>query len=173
MKYALTQVLPDVPAGGVCAGIDWATADHVACVVDMAGRVTDRFSAAHDRAGITALITRLRKNKVTEVAIERGDGALVDALLAAGLTVVVITSRQVKNLRSRYGAAGAKEDRFDAFVLADTLRTDRARLRPLIPDRPATITLRAAVRARKDLLAHRIAVCNQLRAHLAAVFPAA
>ena len=85
---------------------------------------------------------------------------LVGALLDAGLTVVVITSRQVKNLRSRYGAAGAKDDRFDAFVLADTLRTDRMRLRPLIPDTPATIALRAAVRARKDLLAHRVAVCN-------------
>ena len=54
MQYALPLVLPDVPAGGVCAGIDWATADHAACVVDLAGRVTDRFSAAHDKAGITA-----------------------------------------------------------------------------------------------------------------------
>ena len=53
MQYALIQVLPDVPAGGVCAGIDWATADHVACVAGMAGRVTDRFSAAHDKAGLT------------------------------------------------------------------------------------------------------------------------
>ena len=52
MKYAPIQVLPDAPAGGVFAGIDWATADHVACVVDMAGRVLDRFSAAHDKAGI-------------------------------------------------------------------------------------------------------------------------
>ena len=172
MQYALTQVLPDVPAGGVYAGIDWATADHVACVVDMAGRVTDRFSAAHDKAGIAAMIAWLRRNKVTEVAIERGDGALVDALLAAGLTVVVITSRQVKNLRSRFGAAGAKDDRFDAFVLADTLRTDRARLRPLIPDTPATISLRMAVRARRDLVAHRVAAGNQLRAHLAVAFPA-
>lgn len=173
MEYAQIQVLPDIPAGQVCAGIDWATADHVACVVDMSGRVKDRFPAAHDKAGIEALIARLRRAGVSEVAIERGDGVLVGALLDAGLTVVVITSRQVKHLRARYGAAGAKDDRFDAFVLADTLRTDRARLRPLIPDTPATITLRAAVRARKDLLAHRVAVCNQLRPHLAAAFPAA
>lgn len=173
MQYALIQVLPDVPAGGVCAGIDWATADHVACVAGMAGRVKDQFSAAHDKAGITAVIARLRRNKVTEVAIERGDGALVDALLAAGLTVVVITSRQVKNLRSRYGSSGAEDDRFDSFVLADTLRTDRARLRPLVPDTAATIALRAAVRARRNLVAHRVAACNQLRAHLAVAFPAA
>jgi hypothetical protein len=31
-----------------------------------------------------------------------------------------------------------------AYVLADVLRTDRARLRPLIPDSPATIMLRQA-----------------------------
>jgi hypothetical protein len=37
MKYALIQVLPDVPSGGVCAGIDWAAEDHVACAVDMPG----------------------------------------------------------------------------------------------------------------------------------------
>jgi len=173
MQYALIQVLPDIPPGGVCAGIDWAAADHVACVVDMAGRVTDRFSAAHDKAGIAAMIARLRQNGAVEAAIERSDGVLVGALLAAGLTVVVITSRQVKNLRSRYSSSGGKDDRFDSYVLAGTLRTDRARLRPLAPDTPATITLRAAVRARKDLVAHRIAACNQLRAHLAVAFPAA
>jgi transposase len=173
MQYALIQVLPDVPPGRVCAGIDWASTDHVACVVDMAGRAVDRFSAAHDKAGIAAMIARLRRAGAGEVAIERSDGPLVAALLAAGLTVVVITSRQVKNLRSRYGAAGGKDDRFDSYVLADTLRTDRARLRPLVPDTPATAALRSAVRARKDLVAHRVAAANQLRAHLAAAFPAA
>jgi transposase len=173
MKYAPIQVLPDIPAGGVFAGIDWANADHVACVADMAGRIVDRFSAAHDKAGIEMLIARLRAAGVTEAAIERGGGVLVDALLAAGLTVVVISSYQVKNLRSRYRSGGGKDDRFDAFVLADTLRTDRARLRPLVPDTSLTLALRAAVRARKDLVAHRVAACNQLRAHLAVAFPAA
>jgi transposase len=173
MKYALIEVLPDIPPGGVCAGIDWAAADHVACVADLAGRVKDRFPARHDKAGITAMIARLRKGGVVEVAIERSDGVLVEALLAAGLTVAVITSRQVKNLRSRYSATGGKDDRFDSCVLAGTLRTDRARLRPLIPDAPATAALRATVRARKDLVAHRVAACNQLRAHLAVSFPAA
>ena len=61
MKYALVRFLPEVPPGGVCAGIDWASADHAVCVVDMAGRVRDRFTAAHDRAGIAALIARLRR----------------------------------------------------------------------------------------------------------------
>jgi transposase len=110
---------------------------------------------------------------VCEAAIERSDGPVVDALLAAGVTVVVIAPRQVKNLRSRYGSAGNKDDRFDAFVLADVLRTDRARLRPLIPDSPATVVLRQACRARTDLVHHRVAVTNQLRAHLLSAFPGA
>jgi transposase len=71
------------------------------------------------------------------------------------------------------GSAGNKDDRFDAYVLADVLRTDRARLRPLVPDSPATVTLRQACRARKDLVRHRVAVGNQLRAHLLVVFPGA
>jgi len=173
MKYAQIRVLPETPLGGLTAGVDWGSADHAVCIVDTVGQVRARFTVSHDRAGIGKLIAGLRAAGVSEAAIERSDGVLVEALLAAGLTVVVITSRQMKNLRSRYGSAGVKDDRFDAFVLADALRTDRARLRPLVVDTPATAALRAAVRARRDLVAHRIAACNQLRAHLAVAFPAA
>ena len=173
MKYARIHVLPEMPPGGLTAGIDWGSADHAVCVVDQAGQVRARFTVAHDRAGIGKLIAGLRAAGANEAAIERSDGVLVEALLEAGLTLVVVTSRQMKNLRSRYGSAGAKDDRFDAFVLADVLRTDRARLRPLVVDTPATAVLRAAVRARRDLVAHRIAACNQLRAHLAVALPGA
>jgi transposase len=70
-------------------------------------------------------------------------------------------------------SSGAKDDRFDAFVLADVLRTDRARLRPLVPDSPAVAALRQAVRARRDLVAHRVAACSQPRARLQAALPGA
>jgi transposase len=171
MEYA--RKLPAAPPGGVTAGIDWASADHAVCVVGAAGQAVARFTVEHSAAGLAELARRLRKAGAGEAAIERGDGPVVDALLEAGVTVVVITPNQVKNLRSRYGSAGNKDDRFDAFVLAGTLRTDRARLRPLEPDTPATVTLRSAVRARRDLVAHRVAVCNQLRAHLNGCFPGA
>src|SRR5664280_1469534 len=71
----------------------------------------------------TAVVRRLAKLGCAEVAIERPDGPVVDELLEAGLTVVVISPNQVKNLRSRYGSAGNKDDRFEAYVLADTLRS--------------------------------------------------
>ena len=94
------------------------------------------------------------------------DGPVVDALLAAGRTVFVIPPSQIKALRRRYGSAGNKDDRFDAYVLADTVRTDRRRLTPLLLDSEPTIALRKLCRARKDLVAHRVAATNQLRAHL-------
>ncbi len=97
----------------------------------------------------------------------------VDALLEAGFTVFVIAPNQLKNLRSRYGSAGNKDDRFDAYVLADTVRTDRHRLTALTQDSPQTITLRMTVRARKDLIAARVATANQLRAHLQSTLPGA
>jgi transposase len=173
MKYAPARVLPGAPPGGVSAGIDWASADHAVCVVDTAGKVKDRFTVAHDKAGLAAMAARLRKAGVSEAAIERGDGPVVDALLAAGFTVVVISPRKVRNLRERHVSSGAKDDRFDAFVLADALRTDRARLRPLVPDSPGVLALREAVRARKDLVAQRVAAANRLRAHLETAFPGA
>lgn len=46
-------------------------------------------------------------------------------------------------------------------------------MRPLIPDSQATICLRQACRARQDLVRHRVAVGNQLRAHLLGAFPGA
>lgn len=114
-------------------GIDWARDDHAVAVVDAAGRLVRRFTVTHKAAGLRELIHRLDQAGVAEVAIERPDGPVVDSLLTAGVTVVVISPNQLKNLRGRYGSAGNKDDRFDAHVLADTLRTDRARLRPFSP----------------------------------------
>lgn len=165
--------LPEFPPNDLTAGVDWARDDHAVSIVNERGREVYRCSVTHTAAGLRELVKVLGKHGVGEVAIERPDGPVVDTLLAAAPTVVVISPNQVKNLRGRYGSAGNKDDRFDAFVLADTLRTDRARLRPLVPDTDATIALRRACRARKDLVKHRVATANQLRAHLRNVFPGA
>ncbi len=176
MKSASTtpsSKLPDQPVNGLTGGVDWASEDHAVSVVNDRGHEVARKSVEHTAAGLRALVNFLDKHGVGEVAIERGDGPVVEALLDAGLTVVVISPNRLKNLRSRYGSAGNKDDRFDAYVLADTLRTDRTQLRPLTHNSEATKTLRATVRARRELVKHRVALCNQLRAHLQAAFPGA
>lgn len=172
MKSA-QNTLPTEPANGLTCGIDWARDDHAVSIVDSKGREITRKTIHHSAAGLRDLLTTLDRAGAREVAIERPDGPVVQTLLEAGITVVVISPNQLKNLRGRYGSAGNKDDRFDAFVLADTLRTDRTRLHPLMPDSPDTVALRQTCRARKDLVGHRVAVANQLRAHLMIVFPGA
>ena len=72
-------------------------------VVDIDGREVLRFTIEHTAAAL------LRKLGVREVAIERPDGPVVEALLSAGFTVVMsftvvmISPNQIKNLRGRYG----------------------------------------------------------------------
>ncbi len=167
------SLTPEPVPARVCAGLDWAKDDHAVCIIDPDGEVLDRFTIEHTAAGLKTLVRRLLNGGVAEIGIERGDGPVVEALLQAELVVLVISPNQVKNLRSRYGSAGNKDDRFDAYVLADVVRTDRRRLTPLTRSTPQTRALRSSVRARRDLVEHRVGLANQLRAHLQIVFPAA
>jgi len=154
-------------------GVDWATDAHAIAVVDDIGVLVDEFVVDHSAVGLEELCRRLGRHHVARVAIERPDGPVVEALLGSGFEVVVVPSRSVKALRERYGLAGNKSDRRDAYVLADCLRTDGHRWRSLEPDSPATVTLRSTVRGRRDLVETRVALANQLRAHLRVVFPGA
>jgi transposase len=163
---------PSAAAARITAGVDWAKDDHAVCVAGGQGEALERFSVRHDAAGLRQRAARLLHAGVSQAGIERGDGPVVDTLLAAGLTVFVIPPGQVKNLRSRYGPAGSKDDRFGACVLAGAVRTGARRLRPMERDSEQTTALRSAVRARRDLAGHRVAAANQLRARLQIVFPA-
>jgi transposase len=159
--------------GKLFAGLDWASKTHMVCVVDDAGEIKIRFEIPNTGKTFTGLVKRLTKLNVEGVAIERCDGPLVEALLDAGLRVVVITPRQVKGLRSRYTGSGAKSDAGDAYLLADVLRTDGHRLAALARDSEATAVLRALSRTRKDLIQARVGLVNQLHAQLERVFPGA
>jgi transposase len=165
-------IVEGTSAGPVFAGVDWASVDHAVCVIDAAGTVLWRHTVSHSRAGLTRLTGRLVEWGVTRVGLERPDGPVVEALLEAGLPVAVVPPRQVKNLRSRYRGAG-KDDRFDAYLLADAMRTDGHRFTDLTRDTAETTGLRALVRARQDLVEVRVGLVNQLRHTLELAFPGA
>lgn len=158
-------------------GLDWGGATHALCVLDReSGAVVERFAVAHDAAGLRALQRRLARRGLPAelpVAIERPSGLIVDALLAAGHPVVPIHPNAVKAARPRYRAAGGKDDRGDAYLLADLLRTDGHRFRPLVPVSDEIRALRALTRGRDDLVAARVQLANQLRALLESFWPGA
>src|SRR5207249_1731610 len=79
----------------------------------------------------------------------------------------------VKAARPRYGAALAKSDAGDAYLLADLIRTDGHRFSPLRQPSDETKALRALVRTRDDLVATRVQLANQLRSLLDGFWPGA
>jgi len=157
-------------------GIDWASQAHAICVIDDTARIHWQGTVAHTAEGLPELLGRLRRFRhrgALRVALERPSGLLVDTLVDAGLEVVPIHPNALKASRPRYSAAGGKTDPGDAFILADLLRTDRHRLRPLRAPSDETRALRTLVRGRDDLVAQRVALANQLRALLERFWPGA
>lgn len=157
-------------------GIDWAKDKHDVCVLDPRGQVRDRFCFAHTAEGLAGAIRRLRRRGPPAhlpIAIERPSGLLVDTLVAVGFPVVPIHPNALKATRPRYTASQAKADPSDAFIVADVLRTDGHRFPVLKAPSEQTRTLRAAVRIRDDLVAARVKLANQLRAHLEEFWPGA
>lgn len=162
---------------GYVVGLDWGGGAHALCVIDAAtGSVADRIEVAHDAAGLREMKRRLARHGAPAdlpVAIERPSGLVVDTLVAAGHPVVPIHPNVVKASRPRYRAAGGKSDGGDAYLLADLLRTDGHRFRPLSPLSDEIKGLRALVRGRDDLVAMRVGLANQLRSLLESFWPGA
>jgi transposase len=155
------------------AGLDWASQTHAICVIDARGSGLAQFEVNHDGAGLRELCRRLKAMHIAAVAIERPSGLVVDALLEAGLQVVPIHPNVVKATRPRYRSHGGKTDASDAYLLADLLRTDGHRFKPLAPECDEIRALRALVRGRDDLVATRVQLANQLRALLESFWPGA
>ncbi len=66
---------------GSVAGIDWASEKHDLLISNEAGERLLAEPFAHDEPGVTSLCDALRCFDVEIVAIERGDGVLVERLL--------------------------------------------------------------------------------------------
>ena len=159
--------------GTFFAGLDWASQTHAVCVIDEHGSVSERFEIAHDGAGLADLLRRLRHWHCPPIAIERPSGLVVDTLIEAGFIVVPIHPNAVKATRPRYRSHGAKSDASDAYLLADLLRTDGHRFKPLAAQSDEIRALRALVRGRDDLVATRVQLANQLRSLLESFWPGA
>jgi len=148
------------------AGLDWASQSHAVCIIDAQGSVRERVEVAHSASGLAELVRRLKHWRSPPVAIERPSGLIVDTLVEGGFTVVPIHPNAVKATRPRYRSHGAKSDASDAYLLADLLRTDGHRFKPLRTQSDDIRALRCLVRGRDDLVATRVQLANQLRSLL-------
>src|SRR6267143_901675 len=144
-------------------GIDWASQSHQVCLIDAHGECLGERAFAHGGPGIEELCDWLIARtgatpEVIGVAIEMTQGPVVEALLERGFCVFGINPKQLDRFRDRFTMAGAKDDRRDAHVLADSLRTDRHAFRRLSNQAPTpakAVRLRAST-IERFVKAHRL-----------------
>ena len=149
----------------VYLGIDVAR-DHLDVAVHPTGTA---WRVANTPAGHAALRRRVPVQRCRRLVLEASGGyeqAVVDALAAAGLPVVVVNPRQVRDFARAHGIL-AKTDALDAQVLARFAATVQPPVRPR-PD-AATRHLHALVTRRRQLLAMRGAEQQRRRQAPAAV----
>ena len=118
----------------------------------------------NDTAGIDALLTRLEALAPARIVLEPTGGLeqpLVAALAAAGLPVVPVNPRQVRDFARATGRL-AKTDTLDAAVLAHFAEAVPLPLRPL-PD-AETQHLRELLARRRQLVAMLVAEGQRCRA---------
>jgi transposase len=157
-------------------GIDWGSQQHQVYGLDRDRRRMGERVVDHDGASLAQLVAWLwglsaGQPQRVAVAIEVPRGAIVEGLVERGFHVFAINPKQLDRFRDRHSVAGAKDDRRDAFVLADSLRTDQPSFRRLQLDEPQLLLLRELSRAEETLLEEFRRSANRLRDQLHRLYP--
>lgn len=144
-------------AGERAVGIDVS-----ATTLDVAVHGGRGWQAANAPGGIAALVAAVDALHPTVIVLEATGvyhQAVTSALAAAGLPVVVVNPRQVRDFARSTGQL-AKTDRLDAAVLAQFAAVVRPTPRPLPDD--ALLELRALLERRRQLVEMLTAEKNRL-----------
>lgn len=130
--------------------------------LDLAVRPDKTWSVPHDEVAIASLVEQLSTLQPTLIVLEATGGLeipLTSALATAGLPVVVVNPRQVRDFARASGLL-AKTDALDAQVLAHFAERMRPQPRPL-PDTEAR-ALAALLTRRRQLVEMLTAEKNRL-----------
>ena len=157
-------------------GVDLGQWLHIASVLDANGNFLEERGFAHSHKGLSETVDWLlqlaaQDSKRIAVAIEKPHGAVVEILLDSAIAVFSINPKQVDRFRDRHSMSGAKDDRRDAFVLADALRTDGHRFQRLQLPPPEIIAMRGLLSTRDQLVKNHVALSSQIRDLVARCWP--
>ena len=160
----------------IYVGLDWGTEFHQACVLDVSGKVVHESKIGHNGQAIADFVrlivdTAAGKPDRVAVAIEVPRGPVVEAFLEGGCAVFSINPKQLDRFRDRYTAAGAKDDRRDAYVAADSLRTDQHCFRRVGAHHPDVVRLRELSRTEESVSVDFRSIVNQLYQLLLRYYP--
>src|SRR6266581_299977 len=155
------------------AALDWAKDHHDVIVVDRLGAIVADFRFAHTADGWRDFEQRMQPFGKCPLAIETSSGLAVDQLVQRAYPLYPVNPKAAKRYRERKVPSGTKTDRYDAWSLADALRTDGPAWRALRAHDEATSTLRLLCGDEIGLIEQRTALVNQLQAALADYYPLA
>lgn len=160
-------------------GNDWAEDHHDIELQSEDGRVLARRRLPEGVAGIAGLHELIGEHSAgpdtpeVVVGIETDRGPWVQALIAAGYQVFAVNPLSVARYRERHVVSGAKSDPGDAHVLADLVRTDRHRHRPIAGDTELVAAIKVLARSHQTICWMRGQQANTLRSTLREFYPAA
>jgi transposase len=161
----------------IFVGDDWAEDHHDVELMDEAGGTLARRRLAEGVAGVAKLHELIAEHaeapEMVAVAIETDRGLWVASLVAAGYQVFAVNPLSVARYRERHAVSGAKSDAGDAHVLADLVRTDRHKHRPIAGDSAEAAAVKVLARAHQRVIWDRQRQLNRLRSVLREFFPAA
>lgn len=160
----------------IYVGMDWGDEEHGMYVVEkdapdplMQGRIAHRPKALAEL--IRRLLELVKDPSEVCVALETPHGLVVEALVEAGFRVYPVNPKRVEGYRRRYRASRAKDDEFDAKVLAELLQVDRDRLEEItVPKEPAR-ELKLVARDYADLVQDQTRLVNKLQSALKDYYP--
>ena len=158
-------------------GVDWADQTHAVWVVAADGTKIAAHTVPHTAEGLSEWGRELDQWRAQGVelwaAIERREGRVVDFLLDHGVTVYPVNPKALDRARDRFRQSGAKDDPFDARVLADFLRTDHGHLQALQPSSDAAQELKLLTEDYQRQIRQQTRLVNQLTNTLKAYYPRA
>lgn len=156
-------------------GVDWADKSHQVYVSDESGRKIKELEVQQSADELAELGRWLDESRSHGIelwaALEKPEGRIVDFLLDHGVVVYPVNPKAVDRARDRFRMSQSKSDGFDAYVVAEFLRTDHAHLRALQPNSAQAQELKMLTRDYQRLGRQKTRLLNQIGITLKEYYP--
>ena len=156
-------------------GVDWSDEFHQVWVSDPEGKKVMEKKVLENVEGLAEFGRWLDESRAKGIelwaSIEKPAGRIVDFLLDHGVVVYPVNPKALDRVRDRFRMSQSKSDSFDAYVLAEFLRTDHAHLRALEPSSEQAQELKLLTRDHHRLGRHKTRILNLLGRTLKEYYP--
>jgi transposase len=157
-------------------GIDWADQKYDIMMLDQSGTMLGKLVTIKknqpDFERFSERLTKLSPSaQDCKIGIETPHNVIVDFLLEREYPVFALFPGAMKSFRKRYRSSGARDDQFDAFVLADVLRTDTRCWRKVDFGSQLVREIRVLAQDHHTVVEQHTALSNRLRSTLKSYYP--